>query len=83
MIALILFLCNYVFFLTFVFVLQQISSLAKSLRMLADMEEPVGQILKRIEVKSKLKTLFHSFEGGSLILQSLMNHLFFLFSEAK
>ncbi|XP_061353720.1 delta-1-pyrroline-5-carboxylate synthase-like isoform X3 [Gastrolobium bilobum] len=33
---------------------EKISSLAKSVRMLADMEEPVGQILKRTELVDKL-----------------------------
>ncbi|TKY63313.1 Delta-1-pyrroline-5-carboxylate synthase [Spatholobus suberectus] len=33
---------------------EKISSLAKSVRMLADMEEPVGQILKRTELADKL-----------------------------
>lgn len=30
--------------------LMQISSLAKSIRVLADMEEPIGRILKKTEV---------------------------------
>ncbi|KAK7390511.1 hypothetical protein VNO78_25819 [Psophocarpus tetragonolobus] len=33
---------------------EKISSLAKSVRMLADMEEPIGQILKRTELADKL-----------------------------
>ncbi|KHN05644.1 Delta-1-pyrroline-5-carboxylate synthase [Glycine soja] len=33
---------------------EKISSLAKSVRMLADMEEPIGQILKRTELVDKL-----------------------------
>lgn len=34
------------------FCIFQISSLVKSVRLLANMEEPIGQILKRTEVKA-------------------------------
>lgn len=39
----------------------QITGLAKSMRMLADMQEPIGQILKKTEVEYLLKNKQHKF----------------------